>query len=474
MRRIFVSATNRGMGNFRDLASQSLRKRGYDVDDEAIFDLTYLKITEKLEQRIRACDAVVCLIGFAYGGEPSGRPTGQPRRSYAQWEYFLARKLKKPVYLLLADEKTPFDSDKLEPEGKTVLKLQRKYRAEVVRDRDSMAFATSDKLEALLAHVRFPWEGKARLALLASLALCVLIPVSALVYFLKPTARTDDERRDIQVIETAADKLANADPPLFKHFRPGGLVRENETFEAYRERVVSRERFQGRVFIQATWAGNSPFTKKQNEICREIAVLFKALFEVDVESDLNPIILEEPLPVADPSVAANGKGETKVHVDDIYKALDEKFNAVRPRAVLAVTTRKLGNARYTQAGDSDNNRWAVLSFAEIPNPDTDYEGCQVRLFQLAAYCFARTLFINSCSQYYCGMNNDVNYTAMREGTIPPEFCPDCSRKIWWAVKLHDPAKRYGDLVKFAKAHSMRDAERFWSLAQRVVTLPTAK
>ncbi len=136
-----------------------MRKRGYDVDDQAIFNLTYLEIAEKLEQRIAACDAVVCLIGFAYGGEPSKWPPDQPRRSYTQWEYFLARKLNKPVYRLLADEGTPFDHETRKPESKTVLQLQRKYRAEVIRDQDWSSFATKDQLEALLAQIRFPWEG---------------------------------------------------------------------------------------------------------------------------------------------------------------------------------------------------------------------------------------------------------------------------------------------------------------------------
>src|SRR5262249_15607007 len=116
-RRIFVSATSRDLGSYRDLASKTLRKRGYDPDDQAIFNLTYLEIHEKLKQRIEQCDAVVCLIGFVYGGEPSKRPPNQPRHSFTQWEYFIARDLKKPVYLLLADEKTPFDPH--EPESQT-------------------------------------------------------------------------------------------------------------------------------------------------------------------------------------------------------------------------------------------------------------------------------------------------------------------------------------------------------------------
>jgi tetratricopeptide (TPR) repeat protein len=156
-RRIFVSATNLDLKSYRLRASQSLRKRGYVVDDEAIFDLTFLEIGESLKRRIEQCDAVVCLIGSVYGGEPSNRPPDQPRRSYTQWEYFLARELNKPAYLLLADEDTPFDEH--ESEDDELRQLQLRYRAEVTRDRDWRAFANVDRLRAELAELRFPWEG---------------------------------------------------------------------------------------------------------------------------------------------------------------------------------------------------------------------------------------------------------------------------------------------------------------------------
>ena len=156
-RRIFVSATTRGLGSYRRLASESLRKRGYQADDQAIFNLTYHEITTMLEQRIARCDAVVCLIGFAYGGEPSERPEGKPRRSYTQWEFFIARKLGKPVYRLLADQATPFDPH--DPEPDELRQLQLAYRAEAIRDRDWRPFASADQLRAELAELRFPWEG---------------------------------------------------------------------------------------------------------------------------------------------------------------------------------------------------------------------------------------------------------------------------------------------------------------------------
>jgi tetratricopeptide (TPR) repeat protein len=154
--RIFVSATTRDLGSYRELASKTLRGRGDVVDDQAIFNLTYHDIGAMLKNRISECDAVVCLIGFVYGGEPSQRPTDQPRRSYTQWEYFLARELGKPVYLLLADAKTKFDRHKKETDE--LRQLQETYRAEVIRDRDWRPFANMDQLRAELALLRFSWE----------------------------------------------------------------------------------------------------------------------------------------------------------------------------------------------------------------------------------------------------------------------------------------------------------------------------
>ena len=157
-RRIFLSATSRDLGSYRALASKTLRERsGYEVDHQEIFNLTFLEIGAKLKRRIEPCDAVVCLIGFVYGGEPLQRPPDQPRRSYTQWEYYFARELDKPIYLLLADEQTKFDQH--ENDSDELQQLQLQYRAEVIRDRDWRSFANEEQLRAELALLRFPWEG---------------------------------------------------------------------------------------------------------------------------------------------------------------------------------------------------------------------------------------------------------------------------------------------------------------------------
>jgi tetratricopeptide (TPR) repeat protein len=156
-RRIFLSATNRDLASYRDLASVALRRRGYETVEQPTFNLTDDRIAKLLEDKLKDCDAVVCLIGTAYGGEPSARIDSELRRSYTQLEYFVARRLNKPVFLFVADESTPFERrDDSEPDELQV--LQRDYRKEATRDRDWRAFADGKDLRFLLAELRFPWE----------------------------------------------------------------------------------------------------------------------------------------------------------------------------------------------------------------------------------------------------------------------------------------------------------------------------
>jgi hypothetical protein len=134
-----------------------MRQRDFVTVEQTLINLTHNSIVKLLEDKLNGCEAVVCLIRLAYGGEPSARPDGETRRSYTQLEYFVAKRLGKPIFLFVADESTPFDPrDDREPDE--LLALQRDYRKEATRDRDWRAFANMDQLRYLLAELRFPWE----------------------------------------------------------------------------------------------------------------------------------------------------------------------------------------------------------------------------------------------------------------------------------------------------------------------------
>ena len=66
-----------------------------------------------LRERIAGCQAVIHLAGGCYGFEPQERSPTEPRRSYTQLEYDIARELKKPLYTFLCAPDFPYDAHEL-------------------------------------------------------------------------------------------------------------------------------------------------------------------------------------------------------------------------------------------------------------------------------------------------------------------------------------------------------------------------
>jgi hypothetical protein len=87
------------------------------------FQVSARPLTAKLRSLIAPCDAVIHLAGFYYGAEPSQRPSGEPRRSYTQIEYDVARELRNPLFLFLAAENCGFDDSPEQSEKERTLQL---------------------------------------------------------------------------------------------------------------------------------------------------------------------------------------------------------------------------------------------------------------------------------------------------------------------------------------------------------------
>jgi hypothetical protein len=155
-RKIFISAVSRELKSYRLLVEQSLQKRGYTPVFQELFGLTDQEIVDLLRDKIDPCDAVICLIGHAYGAEPSTPLDGQSRRSFIQLEHDFAREKSIPVYLYLTTDAIP--PDQPISEADELRRLQLTYRSEVTRDRNWRSFANADQLRAEIAELRFPWE----------------------------------------------------------------------------------------------------------------------------------------------------------------------------------------------------------------------------------------------------------------------------------------------------------------------------
>ncbi len=152
--KIFVSATSRGLKPLRLEVTKHLEEKKNQVVVQEEFAGTYQTIKDMIRDEIASCDAVILLVGPAYGFEPTEWPEGLPRCSYTQLEYELAVELGIPVYRYMVSDKyllAPFDLEPLEHQQR-----QQKYIARLkAQDNIWYEFDTSEQLLAMLDKTRF-------------------------------------------------------------------------------------------------------------------------------------------------------------------------------------------------------------------------------------------------------------------------------------------------------------------------------
>src|SRR5271166_2041390 len=152
---VFISATTRDLGSFRREIKDALLTLQIFPIEESNFTLAYGPLTAMLGELIGRCDAVIHRAGSYYGAEPPQRPPGEPRRSYTQREYDVARKLGKPIYLFLAAEGCAFDE--CPAQGEEEEALQRAHRHAIEQCGDIYyPFATREDLRSRVRELRFP------------------------------------------------------------------------------------------------------------------------------------------------------------------------------------------------------------------------------------------------------------------------------------------------------------------------------
>lgn len=155
---VFVSSTTADLGSYRLAVRNKLMQLEVHPVVQDDWPPDYRTIVEMLRDRISKCDAVICVIGRAYGCEPKSRPDDQPRRSYTQLEYDLARELNKPLYVFVAGADCPFDGSLDEPEE--IALLQRDHINRVTSgDGIWQQFNSVEELTAKVAVIRFRHVG---------------------------------------------------------------------------------------------------------------------------------------------------------------------------------------------------------------------------------------------------------------------------------------------------------------------------
>ena len=105
MPKIFVSATTKDLEAFRLHVANRLLKAEIEPIYTGDFPVTDLYLVEKLATSVRACDAMIALIGFAFG-EPARRAQEWefPSCSCTQFEVLYAERLGMPIFYWIAED----------------------------------------------------------------------------------------------------------------------------------------------------------------------------------------------------------------------------------------------------------------------------------------------------------------------------------------------------------------------------------
>jgi hypothetical protein len=168
--RVFLSAVTSEFGTARDAVANDLQARDLQLRVQRSFRQepgadTLLRL---LHDRIRECNAVVCVIGTRSGACPSLAaaadfahllPAGVIEASYTQWEFFFARAYKRrlSLYIAAADYRPDRDAPSCDdfPELQTALIAH--IKAEGLH---YTPFSTSGDLRAEV--LKEPWPERSR------------------------------------------------------------------------------------------------------------------------------------------------------------------------------------------------------------------------------------------------------------------------------------------------------------------------
>ncbi len=90
--KVFISAVSAQFKDCRNALASDLRAIGCEVKVQEDFQGSPATLIGLIEAYVAQCDRVIAIVGDAYGTEANtaGAASAPPRRSYTQWEYYLA------------------------------------------------------------------------------------------------------------------------------------------------------------------------------------------------------------------------------------------------------------------------------------------------------------------------------------------------------------------------------------------------
>lgn len=150
---VFLSATPVELDAYREVVRKVLNEMGAKLVEQRDYTVAYGPLQGLLYQQIRRCEAVIHLAGRSYGLEPQDRTSGDPRRSFAQYELDVARSAGKVVFSFLTAPDAPVAG--MPPEDEERIALQREHRAAIERSGDLVqTFRDSEELARQIRALR--------------------------------------------------------------------------------------------------------------------------------------------------------------------------------------------------------------------------------------------------------------------------------------------------------------------------------
>lgn len=163
--RVFLSRTTKGLATLADKVAAVLDDLGFEVIHQPDFTMSWRKIRHMLMEKLRESDAVLCLVGPAYGFAPKtpipefrDPDTGRETFSYTQIEYLIAHRLHRPVFtILVQDDCATFPLDPFTQDD-TERDLQRAFIRDAIKkdEHPSYGFTTHDELLGALRDTILP------------------------------------------------------------------------------------------------------------------------------------------------------------------------------------------------------------------------------------------------------------------------------------------------------------------------------
>lgn len=147
--KVFISRTTKGLGGIAEKVAAVLRGRGIEVIIQTEFRPHWASVRQMLQDRLMDCDAAICLIGPAHGGEPEDAIPGlkDPRTngkrfSFTQLEFLVARDLGRAVFTFVVSGAEMVEPYETEPPELTA--RQQQFITDFARDGRTLYYDCTD------------------------------------------------------------------------------------------------------------------------------------------------------------------------------------------------------------------------------------------------------------------------------------------------------------------------------------------